>query len=74
MGEGKEKRKTVRQTIGDSQLGEQTGLLKAEVFGGQGNWVMGIKKGTQGNEDWVLYATDESLNSSSETKNTVYVK
>ena len=35
---------------------------------GWGNWVRGIKEGTRSNEHWVLYATDESLNSTSETK------
>ena len=34
---------------------------------------MGIKEGTEYNEHWVLYAADESLNSTSETNNTVYV-
>ena len=38
-----------------------------------GNWVMGIKEGTSCNEHWVLYATIESLDSTSETNNTVYV-
>ena len=30
---------------------------------GWDNWVMDIKEGTWSNENWVLYATDESLNS-----------
>ena len=38
------------------------------------SWVMDIKEGTWSNEHWVLYATDASLNSTSETNNTVYVK
>jgi len=33
---------------------------------------MGIKDGTWWNEHGVLYATDESQNSTSETNNTVY--
>ena len=40
---------------------------------GWGNWVMGIKEGIGCHEHWVLYATDESLNSTSETNNIVYV-
>jgi len=41
--------------------------------GGWGNWVMGIKEGTWCDEHWVLYATDESLNSTPETNKTLYV-
>ena len=36
--------------------------------------MIGIKEGTGCNENWVLYATDESLNSTPETNNTLYVK
>ena len=32
-----------------------------------GNWVMGIKEGSRGDEHWLLYTTNESLNS--HTKN-----
>ena len=42
-------------------------------MGRWGNWVMGIKEGTCSNEQWLLYVTDELLNSTSETSNTVYV-
>ena len=35
--------------------------------GGWGNWVMSIKEGTQCDEHWMLYATDEILNSTSKT-------
>ena len=34
---------------------------------------MGIKKDTWCDEHWVLYATDELLNSTSETKDVLYV-
>ena len=34
---------------------------------------MGIKEGTWCNEHQVLYATDESLNFTTETNNTLYV-
>ena len=40
-------------------------------MGGWGNWVMGIKEARD--QHWVLYTTDESLNSTPETNNTVYV-
>lgn len=35
--------------------------------------VMGIKEGTGWNEHWVLYTTDDSLNSTSEADNTLDV-
>ena len=41
-------------------------------MGGLGNWVTGIKEGTWCDEHWVFYATEESLNSTSETNNTFY--
>ena len=44
-----------------------------EGVGGWGNWMTGIKEGTWCDEHLVLYAIDESLNSISETNNTVYV-
>ena len=34
---------------------------------------MDIKEGTWYNEHWVLYATDESVNSMPETSNTLYI-
>ena len=40
---------------------------------GWGNWVMGIMEGTECDEHWVLYTTDESLNSTSETNDVLYV-
>ena len=41
--------------------------------GGWAKWVMGIKEGTCLDEHWVLYARDESLNSTPETNTTLYV-
>ena len=35
--------------------------------GGWARWVMGIKDGTCCDEPWVLYVSDESLNSTPET-------
>ena len=48
------------------------GCWRGGRWGGWGNWVMGIKEGTGWNEHRVLYATDESLNYTPETNNTVY--
>ena len=36
-------------------------------------WVMGIKEGTCYDEYWVLYVSDESLNSAPETNIILYV-
>ena len=41
--------------------------------GGWAKWVMGIKEGTCYDEQWVLYVSDESLNSTPETDITLYV-
>ena len=40
---------------------------------GRGYWVTGIKEGLRCDEHWVLYATDELLNTTSETKYVLYV-
>ena len=37
------------------------------------NWVMGIKEGMCGDEQWVLYATSESLNTTSKKNEVLYV-
>ena len=39
---------------------------------GQGKRVMGIKEGTCGDEHWVLYTTNESLNTTSKTNDAPY--
>ena len=36
-------------------------------------WMMGIKEGTCYDEHWVLYVSDESLNSTPETNIVLYV-
>jgi len=41
--------------------------------GGCTRWVMDIKGGTCCDEHWVLYVSDESLNSTPETDMTLYV-
>ena len=38
-----------------------------EMGGGCARWVMDIQEGTYRDEDWVLYVSDESLNSTPET-------
>ena len=40
--------------------------------GGWAKWVMGIKEGTSWDEHWVLYVSDESLNSTPEIIITLY--
>ena len=42
-------------------------VLEGRVVGGWVSLVVGIKEGTCGDEHWVLYATNESLNISSKT-------
>ena len=59
-------------------IGNRLRVAGGEVSGGWGNWVMGIKDSSWGNEHWVLYAADKSdkcnwLNATSETNNMVYV-
>ena len=43
-----------------------------EVGGAWAKWVMSIKEGTCCDEHWVLYISDESLNSSPDTNFTIY--
>ena len=52
---------------------EKNKAAGGEVGWGGVNWAMGIEEGTWCNEHWVLYATDESLNSTHEANNTLYV-
>ena len=40
---------------------------------GWGNWVRGIKVGTLCDEHWVVYTSDELLNTKSETTDVLYV-
>ena len=54
-------------------IGNKLRVAGGNVRGGWGNWVMGIKESAWCNEHWVLYATDESLNSTCETNNTLCV-
>ena len=44
-----------------------------EGGGGCAKWVMGMKEGTCWDEYWVLYVSDESVNSTPETNTTLYV-
>ena len=41
--------------------------------GGWARWVTGIKEGACSDEHWVLYVSDESLNSTPERNITLYV-
>lgn len=47
-------------------------MLRGEVDRGWAKCVMGIKKGTC-DEHWMLYVSDESLNSTPETNIALYV-
>ena len=57
----------------DSTIGNKQELLEGRWEGGCGNWMMDIKEGTWCDEHWVFYATDELLNSTSETNDVLYV-
>ena len=46
---------------------------KLRISGGEMGEKMFVKEGTWCNDHWVLYETDESLNPTPETNNTVYV-
>ena len=54
-------------------MGNKLRVAGGEGGGGWGNWGMDIKEGTWCNEPWVLHKTDESVNSPSETSNTLDV-
>lgn len=56
----------------DSTLGESEGHGRGGS-GGWGNGVISVKSGTQCDERWVLYETDELLNTISETNDILYV-
>ena len=45
--------------------------IERNCVGGWAKWVIGIKEGTC-DEHWVLYVSDESLNSTPETNITPY--
>ena len=42
-------------------------------MGGWAKWMMGIKEGICWDQQWVLYVSDELLNSTPETITTLYV-
>ena len=60
-----------RQTMRDS--GKQTEGYRREGLGGWGSWLMGIKECKCWDEHWVLYTTNESLNTTSKTNDVLYV-
>lgn len=49
--------------FGTQKHGTNWGLLEWSGVGGWSNWVMGTEEDTWYNQDWVLHASDESLNS-----------
>lgn len=52
--------------------GKQTDGFSGEGVGGWSHRVMGIKEGTFCDKHWVLYSTNESLNSTSTTNDVLY--
>lgn len=56
----------------DSGLRKQTEGYRKEGLEGWGNQMMGIKEGTCGDEPWVLYVTNGSLNTTSKTNDELY--
>ena len=52
---------------------EQTEDWWRDVGGGSARWGMGTKEGTCCDEHWVLFVSDESLNSIPETNIALYV-
>ena len=44
-----------------------------EVVGGWSRWVMGIKEGNCFDDQWLLYVSDEPLNSTPETNIALHV-
>ena len=52
-------------------LGNKLRISEGRGLGGWGSWVMGIKEGMCCDEHWVLYAANESLNTTSKTNDTV---
>ena len=58
-----------------NQLIENVNKLRVDggEVGGWVKWVMSIKDGTYCHEQWVLYVSDESPNSTPETNITVHV-
>ena len=67
--EGSVERETSHKRLNDR---EQTMGWWREVSGRWVRWVMGTKEGTC-DEHWVLYVSDESLNSTPETNIALYV-
>ena len=53
-------------------LGNKLRVTEGSGLGGWGNRVIGIKEGTYCDEQWVLYATNESWNTTSRTNDVLY--
>ena len=53
--------------IRDSQIQRTEDWCRGAGRGEWAKWGMGIKEGTRWDDPWVLYVTDESLNSTPET-------
>ena len=70
MGEKKKEKKTRNRLLTTENKLRVAG---GEVSRGCAEWVMGIKEGTYCEGHWVLWVSDESLNSTPETNITLYV-
>ena len=70
--EGGKERREGNKPQGTLNNREQTEGCLREVGGRLARWVMGTKEGTC-DEHWVLYVSDESLNSTPETMIALYV-
>ena len=53
-------------------LNTENKLRVDDGMGERGKWVMGIEEGTCWDEYWVLYVSDESWESTPQTKSTLY--
>ena len=73
MSKGKKERE--REKPRNRLLTKENKLIvtRGEVGRGWVEWVVEIKEGTCCDEHWVLYTSDQSLNSTPETSITLYV-
>ena len=72
MGEGKRKKQLqTERKANNRRLLNTENKLRVDCGGG-GKWVMGMEEGTCWDEHWGLYLSDESRESTSKTKSTLY--
>ena len=71
-GKGKKQFQTEREANDKRYLNTENKLRVDGTAGERGKWAMGIEEGTCWDEHWVLYVSNESWESTSEAKNTLY--